>query len=59
MLMFAWQRDLGDTYPKLREAYHALKAQNIVTVDPVVPNEAECDEVVFQFGHLLFVISKP
>ncbi|VDK39077.1 unnamed protein product [Taenia asiatica] len=48
MLMFAWQRDLGDTYPKLREAYHALKAQNIVTVDPVVPNEAECDE---QYNH--------
>ncbi|VDM33766.1 unnamed protein product [Hydatigera taeniaeformis] len=44
MLMFAWQRDLGDAYPKLREAYQALKAQNIVTKDPVVPNEAECDQ---------------
>nr|CDS23658.1 ADP ribosylation factor binding protein GGA1 [Echinococcus granulosus] len=44
MLMFAWQRDLGDTYPKLREAYQALKTQNIISVDPVVPNEAECDQ---------------
>ncbi|KAM3184432.1 hypothetical protein ACTXT7_008384 [Hymenolepis weldensis] len=41
MLMFVWQRDFGDKYPKLREAYQALKAQNVITEDPVIQDDSE------------------
>uniref|UniRef100_A0A5K3F3Y7 VHS domain-containing protein n=1 Tax=Mesocestoides corti TaxID=53468 RepID=A0A5K3F3Y7_MESCO len=41
MLLFTWQRDLGQKYPKIREAYQMLRTQNIITEDPVIPNEAE------------------
>ncbi|VDO14593.1 unnamed protein product [Rodentolepis nana] len=41
MLMFVWQRDFGDKYPKLKEAYQALKAQNIITEDPVIQDDSE------------------
>ncbi|VUZ41765.1 unnamed protein product [Hymenolepis diminuta] len=41
MLMFVWQRDFGDKYPKLREAYQALKAQNIINEDPVIQDDSE------------------
>lgn len=41
MLMFIWQRDFGDRYPKLREAYQALKAQNVITEDPVIQDDSE------------------
>nr|CDS30985.1 ADP ribosylation factor binding protein GGA1 [Hymenolepis microstoma] len=41
MLMFVWQRDFGDKYPKLKEAYQALKAQNIITDDPVIQDDSE------------------
>ena len=57
MLMFAWQRDLGDKYPKLREAYQVLKTQNIVTEDPAIPNEAESDQVILTRVYNLCVLS--
>ena len=57
MLLYAWQRDLGDKYPKIREAYQALKERNIVTEDPVVPNESESDRVIHSHLISTFLIS--
>ncbi|KAM7534091.1 hypothetical protein Aperf_G00000114051 [Anoplocephala perfoliata] len=45
MLMFIWQRDFGDKYPKLREAYEALKAQNVITEDPVIQDDSESNKM--------------
>lgn len=53
--MFVWQRDFGDKYPKLREAYQALKAQNVITEDPVIQDDSEM--VRFWF-FLIFISSE-